>query len=118
MRYPTAKELSEIAGVQQLSELYNVACSVWMLFILEKIRYRVKISHGRKIEFIDNMTSDQFDIIKNSLRLCRWLENEINFDCSSHWWNHKSNLHEWLSGFFRINLFHENMQNFSNLTFY
>ena len=39
------------------------------------------ISMEEKIEFIDNMTSDQFDIIKNSLRLCQVVENEINFDC-------------------------------------
>tara|TARA_B100002019_G_scaffold284757_1_gene292848 strand:- start:6800 stop:7501 length:702 start_codon:yes stop_codon:yes gene_type:complete len=82
MRYPTAKELSEIAGVQQLSELYNVAAACMdVIHFGEDTISGEDINMEEKIEFIDNMTSDQFDIIKKFFETMPVVENEINFDC-------------------------------------
>ena len=82
MRYPTAKELSEIAGANNQAELYNVAAQCMeTLHMGDETVSGEDISIEDRIEFIDNMTSGQFDILKKFFESMPVVENEISFKC-------------------------------------
>lgn len=82
MRYPKATELKEIAGKELNADIFQVAAKC-----IEKIYYKEEVyeasesSQEERMEFIENMASEDFEKIKEFFNTMPVLENEINFTC-------------------------------------
>lgn len=84
MRYPVASELKEIAGTEENAEIYSVAAACLdKIYIEDSIYEASEVSEEDKMEFIENMTTDQFEKIRDFYETMPTLENKIEFNCKS-----------------------------------
>lgn len=84
MRYPIASELKEIAGTKEHAEIYTVAAACMeKIYIGDEVYEGSEVSVEDKMEFIENMTTDQFEKIRQFYETMPTLENKIEFTCKS-----------------------------------
>jgi Ni,Fe-hydrogenase III small subunit len=84
MRYPVASELKEIAGTEENAEIYSVAAACLdKIYIEDSIYEANEVSEEDKMEFIENMTTDQFEKIRDFYETMPTLENKIEFNCKA-----------------------------------
>jgi hypothetical protein len=84
MRYPVASELKEIAGTNEHAEIYTVAAECLdKIYIDDSVYEGSELSKEDKLEFIENMTTDQFEKIRKFYETMPALENKIQFTCKA-----------------------------------
>ena len=84
MRYPTAVELKDIAGTEQHAEIYSVAAACMnKIYIGDEVYEGNEVSEEDKLEFIESMTTDQFEKVRQFYETMPTLENKIEFNCKA-----------------------------------
>lgn len=82
MRYPQTEELKEIAGTETHAEIYSVAAAcIDKIYMEDEVYDSEETSVEERLEFIENMTSDGFENIRQFFETMPVMENSIEFQC-------------------------------------
>lgn len=83
MRYPKADELREIAGTKEHADIYNVASRCMeKIYLEDQVFESDQTTVEERLEFIENMTTEQFDKIRNFFETMPVMENKVEFTCT------------------------------------
>ena len=82
MRYPQTEELKEIAGTNTHAEIYSVAAKcIDKIYMEDAVYTSEETSFEERLEFIENLTSDTFDNVRNFFETMPVMEHTIQFKC-------------------------------------
>tara|TARA_B100000902_G_C26956481_1_gene738400 strand:+ start:21 stop:728 length:708 start_codon:yes stop_codon:yes gene_type:complete len=82
MRYPKTEELKEIAGTNTHAEIYSTAAKCIDKIYMEDAVYTAEeTSFEERLEFIENLTSDAFENVRNFFETMPVMEHTIEFQC-------------------------------------
>lgn len=83
MRYPQTEELKELAGTQEHADIYSVSANCIDKIYMDDVVYeREDTTEEERLEFIENLTSDAFESIRNFFDTMPAMENTIEFTCT------------------------------------
>lgn len=85
MSYPKADELKELAGAgEEDADIYTVSASCLNKIYIEDMTFEHdQTTQEERMEFIENMTGEQFNKIRRFFETMPVLENKIEFTCQS-----------------------------------
>ena len=117
MRYPQTEELKEIAGTNTHAEIYSVAAKcIDKIYMEDAVYTSEETSFEERLEFIENLTSDTFDNVRNFFETMPVMEHTIQFKCKKCGKDNYSFMNGYLD-FFVCILFHESLQNYFKTNF-